>query len=67
MSTGRRNVWRLELNAEDGWKTNKDMVRECGSGYGGAGYRKRICQLQEEMETKCYEEEVQHNRKMYKI
>ena len=39
------------------WQTKKDMVRECGSGYG------RTRDRQEEMETESYVEEVQFYRK----
>ena len=32
MRTGGTNVWSIELKTS--WKTKKDMVRECRSGYG---------------------------------
>ena len=40
-------------------KNKKDMDRECGSRYGRTRDRQRRHPLQEEMETECYEEEVQ--------
>ena len=60
MRTGWRNVWSLDLKAED---HKKDMVRECRSGYGRTGDRQRRRPWSKAMEKECHEKEVQPYRK----